>query len=49
MDREGENRRKRKIEGNKRAVVETDRSKRTQGIKRSKGRLVRRDKCCNDA
>ena len=45
MDREGQNRRKRKKEGNKRAVVETEKSKRTQGLDQSKkGKLVRRDK-----
>jgi len=36
-------------EGNKRAVIETERSKRLQGIEQSKGRLVRRDKYCKDA
>jgi len=30
-------------------VVETERSKRTQGIGQSKGRLVRRDWYCKDA
>jgi len=49
VDRERENRRKRKKDGNKRAVVETERSERTQGIEQSKGRLVRRDKYCKDA
>jgi hypothetical protein len=49
MGREGENRKERKKEGSKRAVVETDRSKRTQGTEQNKGRLVRREEYSKDA
>jgi hypothetical protein len=48
VDRERENKIKRKKDGNKRTVIETERSERTQGIEQSKGTLVRRDKYCKD-
>jgi hypothetical protein len=42
LGREGENRKERKKEGSKRAVVETDRSKRTQGTKQNRGKTCQK-------